>query len=113
MDERSSAIFGRIIDAQTQKPIEGVRVQLHDHPSLHATTDILGGFHIRASHNIHLISFLGMCGSDFPEGKTYSAELDILHPAYQSLKINARAYLKATNITYLELRDIPLYPISK
>ncbi|SRR6266568_1691465 len=115
IDERSPEVRGRVIDAQTHQPVQGAVVALHEHPSIAAHTDSSGDFRIRARHNVHLVTFLGMCSSDFPEGKYYRDDLDVAHPLYQTLQIHARQYRdpRWTNTTQLFLQDIVVTPAPK
>ena len=113
--ERSPEVRGRVIDAVTHLPIAKATVALHNHPSIMARTDRTGAYRVQATHNVHLVTFLGMCSSDFPQGKYYGDEVDVSHPLYQTNQIRARQYRdeRFTNGTPLVLRDITLIPISK
>ena len=113
--ERSPEVRGRVIDSVTQLPIQSATIALHEHPSIAAHTDSTGIYCIRATHNVHLVSFLGICSSEFPQGKYYGDEVDISHPLYQTTQIRARQYRdpQTTNGTPLMLRDIALVPVSK
>src|SRR5438093_484038 len=106
--QRSPEVRGRVIDSVTQLPVRSARVALHEHPSIAARSDRSGFYHIRATHNIHLVTFLGICSSDFPLGKYYFRdELDVSHPRYQRAQIQARQYQDTqTNGTLWVLRDI-------
>ena len=80
-----------------------------------ARTDSTGAYRVRATHNVHLVTFLGICSSDFPSGKYYGDEVDVSHPLYQTIQIRARQYRDGqfTNGTPSILRDITLVPIPK
>jgi hypothetical protein len=114
-DERSPEVRGRIVDAQTQQPIADATIALQQHPSTSTRSDSSGSYRLRATHNVHLVTFLGICSSDFPAGKYYGDGLRVSHPHYQARDIRGRQYSDPgwTNGPVLVLRDISLVPISK
>jgi|SRR6516164_6680912 hypothetical protein len=114
-DERSPEVRGRIVDAQTQQPIADATIALQEHPSTSTRSDSLGFYRLSATHNAHLVTFLGICSSDFPAGKYYGDGLRVSHPLYQTQEIHGRQYRDPhrTNSTVLVLRDILLVSISK
>ena len=114
-DERSPEVRGRVVDAKTQQPIADATIALQEHPSLSVLSDTAGCYRLRATHNVHLVTFLGICSSDFPAGKYYGDGLQVSHPLYQTEEIHARQYRDArwTNSTVLVLRDVLLVPIAK
>ena len=114
--ERSPEVRGRVIDSVTQLPIQSATVSLHDHSSIAARTDTAGIYRIRATHNVHLVTFLGICSSEFPQGKYYYGdEVDVSHPRYETALIRARQHRdpQTTNGAQLVLRDIALVPASQ
>jgi hypothetical protein len=116
-DTRSPEISGQVLDSKSQQPLQGVRISLHDHPSIAATSDTSGQFVLRGTKNFHLVTLLGICSTSFPEGKYYHDTLDITNADYAPLQIHAREFLPpdATNSasTHLTLRDISLTPIDR
>jgi hypothetical protein len=106
MSERSPEVRGRVIDSATELPIEGATIALHGNPRIEARSDHAGVYRIRARHNLHLVTFLGPCSSEFPQGKYYGNKVDISHPNYESTQIQARDFGGP-------LRDIALVPLSK
>jgi hypothetical protein len=114
-DERSPEVRGRVVDAQTHHPIADARIALQEHPSIATRSDSSGSYRLHATHNVHLVSFLGICASDFPTGKYYGDGLRVSHPLYETQDIRGRQYCDPlwTNSTVLRLRDISLIPISK
>ena len=115
--QRSPEIRGRVIDSVTHSPVQYATVALHGHPIISARTDRAGFYHIEETRNVHLVTFLGICSWDFPQGEHYHVEeVDVSHPRYQAARIKAREYLdpRTTNEWLsLVLRDISLTPISK
>ena len=116
-DARSPEVSGRIVDAKSQQPLQGVSISLHDHPSIATTSDASGHFDLRGTKNFHLFTLLGICSTSFPEGKYYHDALDITNAGYVSLQISARQYLPpdVTNTTssHLTLSDVLLTPIGR
>jgi hypothetical protein len=116
-DMRSPEISGRVLDYKSQQPLQGVRISLHDHPSIAATSDTSGQFVLRGTKNFHLFTLLGICSTSFPEGRYYDDALDITNAGYAPLQIQARKFLPpdATNSasTHLTLRDVLLTPIDR
>jgi hypothetical protein len=114
-DERSPEVRGRVVDAQTQRPLAGATIALREHPSISALSDTSGSYRLRATHNVHLVTFLGICSSDFPAGKYYGDGLQVSHPLYQTQEIHGRQYrdTRWTNSAVLMLRDVLLVPIAK
>ena len=114
-DERSPEVRGRVVDAQTQQPIAGATVALQEHPSISALSDSSGAYRLHATHNVHLVTFLGICSSEFPAGKYYGDRLQVSHPLYQAQEIRGRQYRdpRWTNSTVLVLRDVSLVPIAR
>jgi hypothetical protein len=81
---RSPEVRGRVLDARTHAPVEGVAVYFHDHRSTSCKTDSTGHFHLASTRNIHLV--YGPAGVDSPTG-TYYDELTVEHPSYVPLEI--------------------------
>jgi hypothetical protein len=75
VDERSPAVSGRVVDANTKQPIKGATVALQEHPSYNARTDKAGIYRIRARHNVQLFLVLGICGEEIPWPKYYKASV--------------------------------------
>jgi hypothetical protein len=115
VDERSPEVRGRIVDAETQQPIADATIALREHPRTSTHSDSSGSYHLRARHNVHLVTFIGICSSDFPPGKYYGDRLRVSHAGYLTEEIDGRQYRDqgSTNGTVLALRDVALVPISK
>jgi len=114
-DERSPEVRGRVVDAQSHQPIAGATIALEEHPSISALSDNSGAYRLRATHNVHLVTFLGICSSEFPAGKYYGDRLQVSHPLYQMQQIRGREYRDQswTNSSVLVLKDISLLPVAK
>ena len=97
-----------MLEAQTHQPLAGATIALREHPSISALSDTSGSYRLRATHNVHLVTFLGICSSDFPAGKYYGDGLQVSHPLYQTQEIHGRLYSAV-----LVLRDVLLVPIPK
>jgi hypothetical protein len=113
---RSPEVSGKVLDSAAQAPLEGVQVCLHEHPSIAATTDSLGQFHLRGTKNIHLFSVLGICSTSFPAGKYYGDALDVKKEGYEAVQVHARKFLPADatdSTSSLMLRPILLTPTEK
>jgi hypothetical protein len=113
--QRSPEIRGKITESVTGKPIEGAKIFLHDHPSVFAISDRVGDFKITETRNHHLVTFLGICSSDFPAGKVYGDELDVSHPRYEAIRIKGRDFRIPDSSTQslLVMSNITLTPSLK
>ncbi|HEV7406152.1 MAG TPA: hypothetical protein VGO11_24610 [Chthoniobacteraceae bacterium] len=81
--QRFSGVSGHVRDARTHRPISGVGVALHQHPSTRTTTDADGAYHLDAQKNFHLFFMPGPCGASLPMGEQWSVMLDFTHPGYR------------------------------
>jgi len=112
---KSPSITGRVLDAETGTPLEGATIAFVEMPSVRGETRADGSFAIDATHNVHFIAFLGMCGSEWPEGHYYTA-LKVSKPGYllRTLDIydhNLReSDYKKTGDQLLHLKDVSLEP---
>jgi hypothetical protein len=113
--ERFPAMRGHIVDAVTGQPISGAVVAVHDHPNTIAKTDASGAFHFSKHRNYHLGVTIGICGTSWPAGSELSDLLDVVHPAYESRRVDASEQIIPSSPPYdydkpYELRDISLTP---
>ena len=113
--ERSPEIHGRVLDGQTHEPVADALIALQEHRSTAARSDASGTFVLNATHNVHFITFLGICSSSFPPGKFYGDTLEVSHPRYQALQLRALQHLdpRSTNTPVWILRDVSLIPLTK
>ena len=113
--QRSPEVSGRVLDATTQAPIAKAKVALHDCPSVTTATDNSGSFVLRATHNFHYASRMGMCWTDLPEGKQYGPSIEVSHPRYVAAQIDSWRYQKSdsTNYSIFRLKDVLLERASK
>lgn len=109
--EKLPAMCGRIVDATTQRPIAGAVVAVHEHPSVHTTSDRGGRFAIAARHNFHLGVTVGMCSGNWPEGSDWEPVLDINCASYEPIQVDAAMQRSdAWSDEKIELQDIVLVP---
>jgi hypothetical protein len=106
---------GRVIDSATQAPVEHATVSFHEHPSTKARTDRDGFYQLPATHHLTILLAGGICGSEIPFGKDYVEVLDVRHPLYETMQIQAAEHRDPmlTNTCPMELRDIILEPVAK
>jgi len=113
---KSPSITGRVLDAKTGAPLQGATVALVEKPSVQCQTQADGSFVIDATHNVHFIAFLGMCGSEWPEGHYYTV-FRFSKPGYlqRTLDIYRDHNLREsennkTGDQLLHLKDVSLEP---
>jgi hypothetical protein len=113
VEHGSSAMRGRVVDSVTKLPVEGAVVSLHEYPVRKAQTDRDGLFRIRATHHLNILFAGGICGSEMPFGRDFQDVLDVRHPLYQTIQVDARQCVdQRVSEDSLVLRDIELTPIS-
>src|SRR5690349_24698270 len=64
---RSADVWGRVLDARTQAPIQGAKVCFSQSPHHTTYTDERGRFRLRATHDFHL-AYVGSDG-EWPDPK--------------------------------------------
>jgi|ERR1043166_2701450 hypothetical protein len=89
---QTSEIHGRIMDADTQKPVTGARIAWKEKPSIATRTDATGAFDLPATHRLHWLQE----SSDRqitrpPEFST----LILSEPDYKPLELDAYKFLTA------------------
>src|SRR5260370_11700439 len=87
----SSAMQGRVVDAQTGQPVAGATVALHRHPRTMAFTDDSGEFHFDATHRFNLL-ILTCPPASIPNDWHYGNVVDISHPLYEPRALVALAH---------------------
>ena len=87
----TDGMSGHVMDADTGRPIQGASILMIDAMSLRpldeATTDKTGAFEIDRTTNFHLITILGMCSSEWPQGEHFLTHVKVLHPGYSEIEI--------------------------
>ncbi len=89
-DERSPAVRGRVVDADTLKPIAGARVAFSTKHSLAAKTDADGRFTIKSTRQWEPLMGVGICGPEYKIGNYYYPEyLDVSSRGHEPLHLRA------------------------
>jgi hypothetical protein len=83
---RSPQVRGRVLDAQTQMPIEGARVCFTEHPEISSQTDRTGYFLLKATYNLHLASIPPE--GNWPERKYWDDKITLSHAGYLDVRID-------------------------
>jgi hypothetical protein len=125
---RSPRIEGRLIEAHTGQPVVAARVALVELPEVHTSTDAAGQFTLRATHNFHLFTTIGICGPvEWPQGESYSfyeLTLQVTRTNYETLRVpvrasvalggetnlSAAAYMALSQAKRVPLRDLTITP---
>ncbi|MBX7255348.1 MAG: carboxypeptidase-like regulatory domain-containing protein [Candidatus Hydrogenedentes bacterium] len=114
----SDELFGRVIDAQTKAPIEGVKVRVVGYSDSDSearkahrpetTTDRDGKFHLPADQHFYLVSFHTPCPIyHFPPTGEHSSTLLLTHPDYETRRVSSFEYAPSGQRDF----DIELAPV--
>lgn len=77
---RSPEIQGRVLDAQTQKPVAGAKVFLTEHPQVSTQTDSAGYFRIKERRKFH--PAVTVPEGDWPPSEYWGCALTVTHTNY-------------------------------
>ena len=91
---RFPQVDGRVVDADTQNPVVGATVAIHDQPQSYVKTDSQGLYHFPRQKNFHIGYDLNfVCGpGDIPTGKQYMWTLDVTASGYVTNQIEVLSY---------------------
>ena len=84
---------GRVIDANTGKPIGGATIAIHDNPKVFTKSDDAGRFRLERQKNFHLaydVNFV--CGPGDIGGKYWSYNVDVSALGYVAARISAPSH---------------------
>ena len=104
----SPSLSGRVVDANSLRPVGGAKITFPDHPETSTRTDDSGSFHLPATHRFYWL-VLGACPVDYPSGWRYGILVEVSHPQYESIQLSWLTY----DLDNKKSKDIFLKPVAK